>query len=64
MGEDETLLDDSRRLAERAGLAGVDVTLEVFPEMQHVFQMCCGTMPEATEAVARIGAWLRPRLGL
>jgi len=64
VGEDETLLDDSRRLAEKAELAGVDVTLEVFPEMQHVFQVCCGAMPEATEAVARIAAWLRPRLGL
>jgi hypothetical protein len=32
--------------------------------MQHVFQMTCGTVPEATEAVAKIGAWLRPRLGL
>ncbi len=64
VGEHETLLDDSTRLAERAEFAGVDVTLEVFPEMQHVFQVCCGTMPESTEAVAKIGAWLRPRLGL
>lgn len=64
VGEDETLLDDSIRLAERAEFAGVDVTLEVFPEMQHVFQVCCGTMPESTAAVAKIGDWLRPRLGL
>jgi acetyl esterase/lipase len=64
VGEDETLLDDSTRLAERAEFAGVDVTLEVFPEMQHVFQVCCGTMPESTEAVAKIGEWLRPKLGL
>jgi monoterpene epsilon-lactone hydrolase len=37
VGGDETLLDDSRRLAERARKAGVDVRLAVFPEMQHVF---------------------------
>jgi acetyl esterase/lipase len=64
VGEDETLLDDSTRLAERAALAGVDVTLEVFPEMQHVFQVACGTMPEATEAVNKAAAFLRPKLGL
>jgi epsilon-lactone hydrolase len=64
VGAHETLLDDSTRLAERAEFAGVDVTLEVWPEMQHVFQTNVGAMPEATEAVARIGEYLRPRLGL
>ena len=64
VGEDETLLDDSTRLAAKAKADGCDVTLEVFPEMQHVFQMCAGNMPEADEALAKIGAWLRPRLGL
>ena len=37
VGGDETLLDDSRRLADHARKAGVDVRLDVFPEMQHVF---------------------------
>jgi acetyl esterase/lipase len=64
VGEDETLLDDSTRLAERAEFAGTEVTLEIFPEMQHVFQTAAGTMPEATEAVAKIGEFLRPRLGI
>jgi epsilon-lactone hydrolase len=64
VGGDETLLDDARRVATRAGSAGVDVKLDVFPEMQHVFQMAAGNMPEADDAVARIGAYLRPRLGL
>lgn len=60
----ELLLDDSTRLAARARAAGVQVELEVVPEMQHVFQVGVGRLPEATEAVARISAWLRPRLGL
>jgi len=59
VGTDEVLLDDSTRLAARAEQAGVPVTLEVWPEMIHVFQMGAGRLPEATEAVARIGAWLR-----
>jgi monoterpene epsilon-lactone hydrolase len=64
VGDDETLLDDSVRLAERARAAGVEVRLDVFPEMQHVFQMAAGTMPEADEAIGRLAEWVRPRLGL
>jgi acetyl esterase/lipase len=64
VGGHETLLDDSTRLAEQAELAGVDVTLEVWPEMQHVFQLYAGRIPEASQAVTRIGEYLRPRLGL
>ena len=64
VGDEETLLDDSVRLTERAGAAGVEVRLDVFPEMQHVFQATAGNLPEADDAIARIGEWLRPRLGL
>ena len=64
VGGDETLLDDSLVLVERARKAGCDVRLDVFPEMQHVFQMAAGNMPEADDAIARIGQWLKPRLGL
>jgi epsilon-lactone hydrolase len=64
VGGDETLLDDATRVAKQAESDGVDVKLDVFPEMQHVFQMAAGNMPEADDAVARIGAYLRPRLGL
>ena len=64
VGGHETLLSDATRLAAKAAAAGVDVRLDVFPEMQHVFQLMAGRAPEADEAVARIGGWLRPRLGL
>jgi acetyl esterase/lipase len=59
VGGDETLLDDSTRIATKAAHAGVPVRLEVFPEMQHVFQAAVGMIPEATDAVAKAGAWLR-----
>ena len=62
VGDEETLLDDSARLAERASAAGVDVRIDVFPEMQHVFQLGAGNLPEADEAVARIGEYIRARL--
>ena len=63
-GADETLLDDSRMFAERARDAGVDIRLDVFPEMLHTFQMMAGRAPEADEAIARFAAWVRPLLGL
>lgn len=64
VGGDETLLDDSTRVAEKARAAGVEVKLDVFPEMQHVFQASVGKIPEATDAVQRIGEYLKVKLGL
>jgi len=63
-GGDETLLDDARRLAEHARRAGVEVRLDVFPDMLHTFQMAAGRAPEADAAIGRMAAWVRPRLGL
>ncbi len=63
-GGDETLLDDTVRIVAKAEEAGVDVRSEIFPERQHVFQFAAGRMPEADEAVAKIGDFLRPHLGL
>ena len=64
VGGHETLLDNATRIASRAAAAGVDVRLDVFPEMQHVFQIAAGNIPEADDAIARIAAHARPRLGL
>lgn len=63
-GGDETLLDDSRRIVERAKNAGVEVKFEVVPEMQHVFQFLVGTAPEGDAAVEEIAKWLRAKLGM
>src|SRR5262249_62378976 len=63
-GADEALLDDSRKLADLARRSGVDVTLEIVPEMQHVFQALAGTAPEADAAIRRLADWVRPKLGL
>lgn len=63
-GSDETLVDESRMFAERAKRAGLEVRLDVFPEMLHSFQMMAGRAPEADDAIARLGDWVRPKLGL
>lgn len=57
----ETLLGDSFDVAAAAAAAGVEVRLDVFAEMQHVFQYCAGNMPEADDAVARMANWIRGR---
>ena len=64
VGGDETLLGDARQLAEHARANGVDVRIDVFPAMLHTFQMAAGRAPEADEAIRRMAAWVRPRLGL
>jgi acetyl esterase/lipase len=64
VGASETLLDDSTRLADKARAAGVDCTVEVYPEMQHVFHFLAGRAPEADEAIAAMATWVRPKLGL
>jgi acetyl esterase/lipase len=63
-GGDETLLDDSRRIVESARAVGVEVTFDIYPEQQHIFQFLAGTAPEADQAVRDLAVWLRPRLGL
>jgi epsilon-lactone hydrolase len=58
-GGAEVLLADSTRLAERARAAGVDVTLQVWPGMPHVWQGYAAAVPEGRQAIARIGEWVR-----
>ncbi|MCW0214024.1 MAG: alpha/beta hydrolase [Pseudonocardia sp.] len=55
----EALVDNATRVAERAGAAGVDVTLSVVEGMQHVFPFLAGTAPEADGEIAAVAAWYR-----
>jgi len=64
VGGAETMLDESERLAEKAKAAGVDVTLEIWPHMVHVWQGNGAHIPEAREAVEKAGAWAREKMGL
>jgi acetyl esterase/lipase len=57
-GGDEWLRHDAERLAQRARNAGVDVTLQVWPGMWHVFQILVPFMRESREAVAAIAAFV------
>ena len=61
VGTAETLLDDSTRLAERARAAGVDVTLDPWDDMIHVWQAFAMLLPEGQQAIDGIGTFIRQR---
>lgn len=59
VGDHEVLLDDSIRLAQKARAALVAVDLEIWPEMWHGWHHSSPALPEANEAIARIGEYIR-----
>lgn len=62
VGSEETILSDSILAAERAGLAGVAVRLEVWPEMIHVWHAFYALLGAGRAAIGSGGAWIRERL--
>ncbi len=63
VGTSEVLLDDSTRLAERAKAAGVDVVLEPWDEMIHVWHFFASMLPEGQQAIDRVGEFIREHTG-
>jgi len=62
VGSDEVLLDDALGLAERARSAAVDVTLEEWPAMIHVWHWFLPMLAEAERAIGVIGRFVRARI--
>jgi acetyl esterase/lipase len=61
-GTHEVLLDDALRLATRAALADVEVTLDITPRVPHVFQAYHAILDEAAAALDRAGRLLSAHL--
>ena len=61
VGDDEILLSDSTRLAAKLEAEGIEVELEVWPHMWHVFQMFIRKMPESGAAVRKIAQYIDRR---
>lgn len=57
-GSDELLLDDAIRLTKLATEAGVNVQIEVWKGMWHVFQSSADKIPEANRAIRRIASFI------
>jgi monoterpene epsilon-lactone hydrolase len=62
VGTSEILLDDSVRLADRAKREGVDVKLDIWKDMIHVFQAFAAFVPESRQAIDEIGKFIRKYL--
>ncbi|MGB1204587.1 MAG: alpha/beta hydrolase [Chitinophagales bacterium] len=62
VGTAEVLLDDAKRLADKARQAGVDVELEIWDEMTHVFQACGPYLPESRKAIASIAEYISKKI--
>ncbi len=61
-GTHEVLLDDALRLAQRAALIDVEVTLDITPRVPHVFQAYYPILDEAAAALNRAGQFLSAHL--
>jgi acetyl esterase/lipase len=59
VGSDEMLLDDSKRVANKARQAGVNVTLKIYDEMWHFFHVFYRLMPEAKAATKEVGMFIQ-----
>ena len=61
-GSHEVLLDDAIRLARGAAAADVEVTLEITPQVPHVFQAYHAILEEGAAALDRAGQFLSAHL--
>jgi monoterpene epsilon-lactone hydrolase len=62
VGTAEVLLDDSVRVAERAKEAGVEVQLEIWQDMIHVFAAFAEWAPEGQEGIDQIGDFIQKHI--
>ena len=54
----ELFLDDSVRFAKKARAAGGEVHLDIWPDLVHVWQGFAPQLPEASEALRRVGEFI------
>ncbi len=59
VGTSEILLDDSIRFADRAKASGVEVSLELWDDMIHMFQLYAYLIPEGQEAINKIDLFIK-----
>ena len=61
VGDSEVLLDDSRRLHEKALRSGVASTLRIWHDVPHGWQMFATILPEARASLREAGLFIRDR---
>ena len=63
VGDNEVLLDDSRRLDKKARKAGVETTLQIWPGVPHGWHIFASFLPEARVALRQASDFIASRLG-
>ncbi len=63
VGDAEVLLDDSTRLAGIAREAGVEVKMDVWDDMIHVWHLFAPILPEGKQAIAQAGEFIKKHTG-
>ncbi|OFW59973.1 MAG: hypothetical protein A2W01_08695 [Candidatus Solincola sediminis] len=58
-GRNEILVDDARRLAAYASSDGVQIELDIWPEMIHMWQLFAAAIPEGAEAIEKMAKLLK-----
>jgi monoterpene epsilon-lactone hydrolase len=61
VGDQEILLSDAERMFERAQAAGVEVEFEAYANLWHLWHLFATMLPDAVEAIDRIGAYVDSR---
>ena len=59
VSSDEILLDDSRRLADKARTQGCNVELHIVAGVPHVWPLFARVLPEGRTALVQVGAFVR-----
>jgi len=62
VGTHEALFDDSTRFAAKARAAGVEVQLDIWEEMIHVWPFFADILPEGRQAIDKIGDYIKARI--
>ena len=58
VGEDEILLDDSRLFAQKAKHSGVDIEIDIWPNMFHDWWLFGSFIPETKQVLDRAANWI------
>lgn len=62
VGTAEMLFDDSSRIAAKAAAAGVEIELDVWEDMIHIWPFFADILPEGAAAIDKIGRFVRARI--
>ena len=58
VGDREILLDDSRKVGEKAKIAGVEIEVDIWPGMFHDWWLFGAAVPESKQCLRKVAEWI------